>query len=103
VSSGQASFALPAVVTMEEGARVMRGVEAALAAATGGLRLDASALDELDTAAIALLLHAQRLARRRGIELQVDGLPTKLLDLARLYGVESLLGSAAATAAAAST
>lgn len=103
MSSGPASFALPAVVTMEQGAQVMRGVEAALAAANGSLRLDASALDELDTAAIALLLHSQRLARQRGIGFQVDGLPAKLLDLARLYGVESLLASGSAAAAAPST
>lgn len=102
MSSGQ-TFALPAVVTMERGAEVLRGLEAALSSAPQQLRLDASALDEIDTAAIALLLHAQRLARERGVVIEVDGLPDKLLDLARLYGVDSLLGSAAVKAGASPT
>ena len=54
--------------------------------------LDASALQDLDTAAIALLLACQRQAGAAGRVLRVAGAPAKLGQLARLYGVEGLLG-----------
>jgi phospholipid transport system transporter-binding protein len=93
VSAG-AAVALPASVTMEDASAVLRTVEAALAAGgSGPLRVDASALDELDTAAIALLLQARRLAAARGRGFELVGAPDKLNALAQLYGVEPLLSS----------
>ena len=86
---------LPAAVTMGQASAVLRTLEAALAdPASDSLCVDASALEELDTAAIALLLQAQRLAIRRGVRFELKDAPRKLTDLAQLYGVESLLGSA---------
>ena len=87
---------LPAQVTMADASAALREVQAALGRGDGPLRIDASALDELDTAAVALLLHARRLAGNRGFEL-LDP-PSKLTDLARLYGVESLLGASPSAA-----
>lgn len=84
--------ALPAAVTMQQATAALRGIEAALAQG-GELTLDASALTELDSSAVALLLQAQRLAQQRAVPLNVTGLPPKLRALAGLYGVESLLGS----------
>jgi phospholipid transport system transporter-binding protein len=46
----------------------------------------------LDSAAVALLLDCQRQALARGKTLRVTGAPAKLGQLARLYGVEALLG-----------
>lgn len=90
-----ATVALPAAVTMDQAGAVLRTLEAALAAqgTDEALSVDASALVELDTAAIALLLQAQRLAARQGRRFELAGAPNKLIELARLYGVESLLGS----------
>jgi phospholipid transport system transporter-binding protein len=89
-------FALPAALTMDEAAEVLRGVEQALRAvpAAGALRIDASALAELDTGAIALLLQARRLATSRGLGFELAAVPDKLAALARLYGVATLLGIA---------
>jgi phospholipid transport system transporter-binding protein len=53
--------------------------------------VDASALKAYDSSTIALLLQAQRLAQAAGRGFEVTGLPDKLLELARLYGVDSLL------------
>lgn len=86
------SFALPANVTMQQASAALRGIEAALVQG-GDLVLDASGVTELDTSAVALLLHARRLAQARGVGLSVSGVPPKLHALAGLYGVESLLGS----------
>ena len=54
--------------------------------------IDASALQDLDSAAVALLLDCQRQAHARGKTLRVTGAPAKLGQLAQLYGVEALLG-----------
>jgi phospholipid transport system transporter-binding protein len=83
--------ALPATVTLQQATAALRGIEAALAQGDG-LTLDASALTELDSSAVALLLQAQRLARARGVQVVLQGAPEKLRALAALYGVESLLG-----------
>ena len=86
------AFALPAVAGLEQASALVRDVDAAIAAATGDtVVLDAAALTEFDTSAVALLLHAQRAARARDLKLEVRGAPPKLLELARLYGVHELL------------
>jgi phospholipid transport system transporter-binding protein len=85
-------FALPAVASIVQARALEREVDAAVAAAdAAGLQVDASALTEFDTSAIALLLHAQRAARARGLPLRLSGAPPKLRDLVRLYGVDELL------------
>lgn len=56
------------------------------------LQVDASALAELDSAALAVLLEGSRHARSRGLQLQLVAPPEKLRQLALLYGVEGVLG-----------
>jgi phospholipid transport system transporter-binding protein len=58
---------------------------------SGVLRIDASALRSSDRATIALLLQARRLAEAGGRGFEVAGAPPKLVELARLYGVDGLL------------
>ncbi|HEY1091231.1 MAG TPA: STAS domain-containing protein, partial [Burkholderiaceae bacterium] len=53
--------------------------------------IDASAMHDFDSGALTLLLSAARLAKERGLSLQVRGMPAKLRELARVYGVEDLL------------
>ena len=92
---------LPAVTALEQAPAQLRELDAAIASAgAGGLTIDASALVEFDTSSLALLLHARREAKARGVALQVTGAPPKLRELALLYGVEELLalvGDAALT------
>ena len=95
-------LALPAAVTLEEVSAVLRTVEAAVAGGSGPLQLDASALVELDTSAVALALQAQRLARAGGRAFELLAPPPKLVALAQLYGVESLLSITPEGAAASS-
>lgn len=99
-------IALPRTLTMPQA----RAASAALAQALAGVErdaravIDASALRELDTAALAVLLQAQRDAAARGVRLVVEGAPPQLRQIAALYGVDGLLGLApAAEAQAAST
>lgn len=87
------TVALPAAVTMQNASAALRSVEAALAQG-GDLVVDASALAELDTSAVALLLQARRLAQGRGVGFRLQAPPAKLSALAQLYGVEPLLSAA---------
>jgi phospholipid transport system transporter-binding protein len=91
---------LPVAAGLEEAPALLQQVDAAIAATASGdtLALDAAALVDFDTSAVALLLHACRGAQARGVRLQVQGAPPKLRELARLYGVEELLPLADAPA-----
>jgi phospholipid transport system transporter-binding protein len=91
---------LPATVTMQEA----RDTCAMLAQAIkrepeGPIVIDASGLQQLDTAAIAVLLECQRLAQAWGKDFAVRHAPPKLAALARLYGVDALMRLEGATAA----
>jgi phospholipid transport system transporter-binding protein len=85
---------LPAALTMSSTGAAHRAVTAALAARTASSRveLDASAVQDVDSSALALLLDAQRQAQARGQHLAVNGAPARLVQLAALYGVAELLG-----------
>ena len=53
--------------------------------------IDASALQDFDSSALAVLLSVRRAAVASGKELHVTGLPPRLRELAGLYGVADLL------------
>ncbi len=53
--------------------------------------VDASGLQHFDSAALAVLLECQRLALAWGKGFAVRNAPAKLIELARLYGVDVLL------------
>jgi len=81
---------LPERVTMGEARATLARLQPLLAA-TAQPVIDASALRELDSAAVALLLECRRQAATRGLSLRVTGAPPKLSQLAQLYGVQDLL------------
>ncbi|HOB95955.1 MAG TPA: STAS domain-containing protein [Aquabacterium sp.] len=85
------SIALPARITMGEARAALADISPRLAAADAPV-LDASALVELDSAALALLLDCRRQVLARGATLQISGASPKLRQLAALYGVGELLG-----------
>jgi len=62
------------------------------AIAGGDLAFDLESVSEVDTAAIALLLEWQRQAVAQGRRLSLTGVPDDITSLARLYGVDGLLG-----------
>jgi phospholipid transport system transporter-binding protein len=87
---------LPAIATLAEADTLLSALDAALPMGGGTLRIDASALQHFDTSLVALLLHTRRAAQAAGGTVVVVSAPPKLADLARLYGVESLLPLSAA-------
>jgi phospholipid transport system transporter-binding protein len=85
--------ALPARLTHVESPACLAACQAVLARCAAGepAELDAAALQEFDSSAVALLLALARGARARGVELHLSGLSTRLRALAVLYGVGDLL------------
>ena len=83
---------LPAAVTLEQASASLRLLDDGLAlAGVSALRIDATALREFDSSALALLLEAQRRVKAQGGSVVVVGAPPKLIELARLYGLNQLL------------
>ncbi|MCW5610390.1 MAG: STAS domain-containing protein [Rubrivivax sp.] len=91
---------LPATATLDETAALAQALPAEIAAGSGTLTVDASALATFDSSAIALLLQARRLAQAAGRGFAVHGAPPKLAELATLYGVVELLSLEGAGTAA---
>jgi len=76
---------LPATATLAEAPSLLAQLDA------GADEIDAAALQAFDSSAVALLLEARRRAGARGVKLVVRNPPPKLVELARLYGVDELL------------
>jgi len=86
---------LPQTVTLREAQDTLRMLSQALQREpASALTVDASPLRELDSAAIAVLLECRRLAQAWGKTFSIHGAPTKLVELAKLYGVDGLLALA---------
>lgn len=82
---------LPESATLADAPALLAQLTQALAGGNGPLEIDAGALQNFDTSAIALLMQARRLAQADGRPFSVVGAPAKLAELAQLYGVEELL------------
>jgi len=96
-------FALPETLTLAQANAAVRSVEQALeqgGGEGGALVIDATALRNFDTTAIAVLLEARRLAQAAGLALTVHGAPAAMIELSGLYGVDGLLGFVPAAQAA---
>lgn len=85
-----AVIALPASLTMADARATLERLAPQLDSADSPV-IDASALQQLDSAAVSVLLECRRQAAARGRTLRVTGAPPKLAQLAQLYGVAELL------------
>ena len=82
---------LPAKSTLADADALLSALDAALATGGNSLRIDAAPLQHFDTSLVAVLLHTRRMAEAGGGRSEIVDAQKKLVDLARLYGVESLL------------
>lgn len=76
-------------LTNRNAAAVLR--EAAARVAQGEAQVDCSALGQVDSSAVAVMLALHRDASARGRTLAFVGVPQQLAALASLYGVDTLL------------
>lgn len=93
--AGQAhELRLPAVVTHERASNCALALRKALTLSRKlalVVRVDAGALQQFDSSALAVLLDCRRAVVAMGLEFRVDHLPERLRQLAVLYGVSDLL------------
>lgn len=82
---------LPALLTQATASTCLRELSAALPTQPADVVVDASGLNKFDSAALAVLLSLRRAALGLGKGFTVSGLPPRLADLARLYGIAELL------------
>ena len=84
---------LPATLTSREARVTLRMLKQVLQSegSEGPVVVEAGSLQDLDSAALAVLLEIQRLALAWGRAFAVRGVPAKLAALAKLYGVDVLL------------
>ena len=85
---------LPAVVTLDQALDAARSLRASVAKQTAYVVLDASALKQFDSSALAVMLACRREAMASGKAFAVQGLPASLAQLAGLYGVAELIPAA---------
>ena len=84
-------LALPAVLTHAQAGPCLEQLSAGMAAGPQQVVLDAQALQEFDSSALAVLLELRRACLRLGKQLTIEGAPVRLMHLASLYGVRALL------------
>ena len=82
---------LPAVITHDQALETARGLNAQVVDQAAGVVIDASALTQFDSSALAVLLACRRAAMAAGKSFVVYGLPATLGQLAGLYGVAELI------------
>ena len=88
------ALALPATLIQAQAQSVADGLVASLLAnlAQGGEAvLDASALTQFDSSALAVVLACRRAVLAQGGQLRVTGLPDRAQALAKVYGLSALL------------
>ncbi len=88
---------LPAVLTHTQANQSAEALRRALrlgGGASSEVVVDASALRQFDSSALAVLLDCRRFAVAMGWTLAVQGMPPRLRQLAGLYGVAELLPAA---------
>ena len=90
------SWFLPATVDLACAPAMLVELHRQLSAAgSGELEMQVAATQAFDSSLLALILEARRRMQAAGGTLRVTGAPSKLVELARLYGVQELLLGAA--------
>lgn len=86
---------LPISLTLRDAQSALATLRRSFAASSGEVwHVDAAPIVQLDTSALAVLLECARMAAEGRRTLQIVGAPARLSDLAKLYGVDGLLGIA---------
>ena len=93
------AWTLPAVLTHELAALLEREIQSQVLAQPAELVVDAAALQEFDSSALALLLACRRESLAAGKKFSVRNLPARVEQLAGLYGIAGLITGDIAPAA----
>ena len=88
------TVALPAVLTQAKAQAVADELTGLLMAGVsngGNAVLDASALIQFDSSALAVVLACRRAVLAKGAQLHITGLPERAQALAKVYGLSALV------------
>ena len=88
---------LPIKITHNDADALASNLTGQVSAQPDAVVVDAQQLVEFDSSALAVLLACRRVALAAGKQFSVSGLPSKLAQLATLYGVAQLMTPAFAT------
>jgi phospholipid transport system transporter-binding protein len=90
------TLTLPATLMQAQATASLAALRTEVQAGQGrdAVQVDASALGQFDSSALAVLLELRRDAHTQGRTFAVRGMPQRLTDLAALYGVGELLSAA---------
>jgi len=87
---------LPPELTHKQATACLRMLVQGLPSQTGAaVVVDAASLQRFDSSALSVLLEFRRASLKRGKGFEIRNLSSRLVDLARLYGVSELLLPAA--------
>ena len=93
IQAAATMLVLPPTVGLEEATDVLRGLKQAVDAdSSDPLIVNAAALQSFDSSALAVLLECRRMAQASNRSMVLRDPPPRLNQLARLYGVATLLG-----------
>jgi phospholipid transport system transporter-binding protein len=87
------SWIMPSVLTHDHAAAAVENARQAWSGASSGQVIQVSGrhLKQFDSSALATLLAVLREAHQQGLQVKCHALPRALRDLAKAYGVDSLL------------
>ena len=85
-------YRVPAAITMNSASASLAALRTAIDGGESDIALDAT--EHSDSSAVAVLIAATRHAQVAGRVVRFTGLPASLQSLAKLYGVEALVGAA---------
>ena len=94
MTAAHTSVALPAVLMQAQAQAVANELASVLSACVSEgdeAALDASALVQFDSSALAVILACRRAVQARGARLHVTGLPERAQALVKVYGLSALL------------
>lgn len=84
-------LSLPTTLTQSGATICLNQLLSGIAAEPAQVVVNAAALSRFDSTALAVLLALRRQSLALGKTFVIDGLPARLGDLARLYGITELL------------
>ncbi len=84
-------LALPQKLTHEQARTCMDQLKQRMGSESAQVVIDAAALQQFDSSALAVLLELRRECARLGKHMVLQSMPERLIDLARLYGIDALL------------
>jgi len=100
--TGAMVLTLPARLTHDNANGVLVDFLAQIAkSASNQVRIDAGALDQFDSSALAMVLACRRRIIARGGDFSLVSAPARIEQLARVYGIDRLLGHGGSPAACA--